>query len=75
MLVEKGIRVNAVLPGPIWPPFIVTGMEAEQVKTFGSQAPMGRPGQPAKLAGAYVYLASNDASYTTGALLPVLGGW
>ena len=74
MLVEKGIRVNAVLPGPIWTPFIVTGMEAEQVKTFGSQSPMGRPGQPAELAGAYVYLASDDASYTTGALLPVHGG-
>ncbi|MDX7951929.1 SDR family oxidoreductase [Lichenihabitans sp. Uapishka_5] len=74
MLVDKGIRVNAVLPGPIWTPFIVTGMEAEQVKTFGSQSPMGRPGQPAELAGAYVYLASDDASYTTGALLPVHGG-
>ena len=74
MLVEKGIRVNGVLPGPIWTPFIVTGMEAEQVKSFGSQSPMGRPGQPAELAGAYVYLASDDASYTTGALLPVHGG-
>jgi NAD(P)-dependent dehydrogenase (short-subunit alcohol dehydrogenase family) len=74
MLVEKGIRVNAVLPGPIWTPFIVTGMDGEQVKTFGSQSPMGRPGQPAELAGAYVYLASDDASYTTGALLPVHGG-
>ena len=74
MLVNKGIRVNAVLPGPIWTPFIVTGMEPDQVKNFGSQAPMGRPGQPAELAGAYVYLACDDASYTTGALLPVHGG-
>ncbi len=74
MLVEKGIRVNAVLPGPIWTPFIPAGMEPEQVKTFGSQSPMGRPGQPAELAAAYVYLASDDASYTTGALLPVHGG-
>ncbi len=74
MLVKQGIRVNAVLPGPIWTPFIPTGMEPEQVKTFGSQSPMGRPGQPAELAAAYVYLASDDASYTTGALLPVHGG-
>ena len=74
MLVEKGIRVNAVLPGPIWTPFIPTGMEPDQIKNFGSQSPMGRPGQPAELAAAYVYLASDDASYTTGALLPVHGG-
>jgi len=74
MLVEQGIRVNAVLPGPIWTPFIPTGMEPEQVKSFGSQSPMGRPGQPAELAAAYVYLASDDASFTTGALLPVHGG-
>ena len=74
MLVEKGIRVNAVLPGPIWTPFIPTGMDPEQVKNFGSQSPMGRPGQPAELAAAYVYLASDDASFTTGSLLPVHGG-
>ena len=74
MLVGQGIRVNAVLPGPIWTPFIPSGMDASQVKTFGSQSPMGRPGQPAELAAAYVYLASDDASYTTGALLPVHGG-
>ena len=74
MLVKQGIRVNAVLPGPIWTPFIPTGMELEQVKNFGSQSPMGRPGQPAELAAAYVYLASDDASFTTGALLPVHGG-
>ncbi|GBQ96236.1 SDR family oxidoreductase [Asaia lannensis] len=73
-LVEKGIRVNAVLPGPIWTPFIATGMPPEQHKDFGSQAPMGRPGQPAELAGAYVYLADPNNSYTTGALLPVHGG-
>ena len=74
MLVEQGVRVNAVLPGPIWTPFIPTGMEPEQVAQFGSQSPMGRPGQPAELASAYVYLASDDASFTTGALLPVHGG-
>ena len=74
MLVEKGIRVNAVLPGPIGTPFIPTGMKPEQVKNFGNQSPMGRPGQPAELAAAYVYLASDDASFTTGSLLPVHGG-
>ncbi|GBR51020.1 oxidoreductase [Neokomagataea thailandica NBRC 106555] len=73
-LVEKGIRVNSVLPGPIWTPFIATGMPAEQHESFGSQAPMGRPGQPAELAGAYVYLADPNNTYTTGALLPVHGG-
>ncbi|GAN52853.1 SDR family oxidoreductase [Tanticharoenia sakaeratensis] len=73
-LVEQGIRVNAVLPGPIWTPFIATGMPAEEHKKFGSQAPMGRPGQPAELAGAYVYLADPNNSYTSGALLPVDGG-
>ena len=74
MLIEKGIRVNAVLPGPIWTPFIVTGMEPESQKTFGSQAPIGRPGQPAELAPAYVSLASDESSYTTGTLYPVHGG-
>ena len=74
MLATKGIRVNAVLPGPIWTPFIVTGMKPESQKTFGSQAPIGRPGQPAELAPAYVQLASDESSYTTGALYPVHGG-
>ena len=74
MLVKQGIRVNAVLTGPIWTPFIPTGMEPDQVKTFGSQSPMGRPGQPAELASAYVYFASDDARFTTGALLPMRGG-
>ncbi len=74
MLVEQGIRVNAVLPGPIWTPFIPAGMDPAQVEQFGSQSPMGRPGQPAELAAAYVYLASDDASFTTGSLLPVHGG-
>ena len=74
MLVEKGIRVNAVLPGPVWTPFIVTGMESGSQKSFGSQSPMGRPGQPAELAPAYVHLASDESSFTTGALYPVHGG-
>ena len=74
MLVERGIRVNAVLPGPIWTPFIVTGMEPASQRSFGSQSPMGRPGQPAELAPVYVHLASDEASYTTGGLYPVHGG-
>ena len=74
MLAPDGIRVNAVLPGPIWTPFIVTGMEPDSQKTFGSQAPIGRPGQPAELAPAYVQLAADESSYTTGALYPVHGG-
>lgn len=74
LLAERGIRVNAVLPGPIWTPFIPAGMSAEEVETFGSQTPYGRPGQPAELASAYVMLASDRASYTSGALLTVSGG-
>ncbi len=73
-LAEKNIRVNAVLPGPIWTPFIPSGMEEEQVKTFGTNTPMGRPGQPAELAPSYVMLASDESSYTTGAMVVVAGG-
>ena len=73
-LAERNIRVNAVLPGPIWTPFIPAGMDEDQVKGFGGQTPMGRPGQPAELAPAYVTLASDESSYTTGALVVVAGG-
>lgn len=72
---EKGIRVNAVAPGPIWTPLIpATGFPADKVKEFGADTPLGRAGQPAELAGAYVYLASDEASYTSGAVVPVTGG-
>ncbi len=74
LLAEKGIRVNAVLPGPIWTPFIVTGMEPADQGHFGSNTPYGRPGQPAELAAAYVHLAANESSYTSGALVTVAGG-
>ena len=74
LLANKGIRVNAVLPGPIWTPFIPAGMPPEAVETFGSKTPFGRPGQPAELASAYVMLASDEASYTSGALLTIAGG-
>lgn len=71
----KGIRVNGVAPGPIWTPLIpATGWDAERLATFGQDTPLGRAGQPAELAGAYVYLASEDASYVSGAILPVTGG-
>ena len=72
---EKGIRVNGVAPGPIWTPLIpATGWDSERLATFGQDTPLGRAGQPAELAGAYVYLASDEASYTSGAILPVTGG-
>lgn len=74
LVAEKGIRVNAVAPGPIWTPLIPSTMPAEQVSSFGKNTPMGRPGQPVELAGAYVMLASDEASYITGALIPVTGG-
>ncbi|MBM2623530.1 SDR family oxidoreductase [Actinoplanes sp. LDG1-06] len=73
-LAEQGIRVNAVAPGPIWTPLIPTTMTPEKVKSFGSDTPLGRPGQPAELAGAYVYFASAESSYTTGEVLGVTGG-
>ncbi len=73
-LAERKIRVNAVLPGPIWTPFIPAGMDEDQVKSFGAETPFGRPGQPAELASAYVMLASDESSYTSGAAVVVAGG-
>lgn len=70
-----GIRVNAVAPGPIWTPLIpATGWDAERLAGFGQDTPLGRAGQPAELAGAYVFLASEAASFVSGAVLPVTGG-
>lgn len=74
MLADRGIRVNAVAPGPIWTPLIPSTMPAEKAASFGQQNPLGRPGQPAELAPAYVLLASDDGSYITGAVVPVTGG-
>jgi NAD(P)-dependent dehydrogenase (short-subunit alcohol dehydrogenase family) len=74
MLGESGIRVNAVAPGPIWTPLIPATMPPEKVEAFGEDTPLGRAGQPAELAPAYVLLASDDASYISGAVLPVTGG-
>ncbi|KHF41949.1 short-chain dehydrogenase [Halalkalibacter okhensis] len=73
-IVSKGIRVNAVAPGPIWTPLIPSSFPADQVATFGTNSPMGRPGQPAELAPSYVYLASDDSSYVTGQVMHVNGG-
>lgn len=73
-LVDKGIRVNAVAPGPIWTPLIVSSYSAEYVKTFGMETPMKRAGQPFELAPTYIYLASEDSSFVTGQILHVNGG-
>jgi NAD(P)-dependent dehydrogenase (short-subunit alcohol dehydrogenase family) len=73
-LAEKGIRVNAVAPGPIWTPLIPATMGEDQVESFGEQTPLGRAGQPAELAPAYVFLASQESSYVTGEVLGVTGG-
>ncbi|MCM3269909.1 SDR family oxidoreductase [Paenibacillus elgii] len=73
-LVEQGIRVNSVAPGPVWTPLTVSSFPAEQVKTFGTDTPMGRAAQPFELAPAYVYLASDDSRFVTGETLHVNGG-
>ncbi|APA88849.1 glucose 1-dehydrogenase [Paraburkholderia sprentiae WSM5005] len=74
LLAEKGIRANCVAPGPIWTPLIPSTMPPEKVEQFGKQVPMKRPGQPAELAAAYVMLASDEASYISGATIAVTGG-
>lgn len=73
-LVEKGIRVNAVAPGPIWTPLIPSTFGEDKVGSFGGNTPMKRPGQPSELAPAFVYLASSDSSYVTGQMIHVNGG-
>jgi NAD(P)-dependent dehydrogenase (short-subunit alcohol dehydrogenase family) len=74
LLAEKGIRVNCVAPGPIWTPLIPSTMPPEKVKEFGKQVPMQRPGQPKELAPVYVMLATDEASYVSGATVAVTGG-
>ena len=71
---DKGIRVNGVAPGPIWTPLIVASFESDEVAKFGQDNPMGRAGQPNEVAPAYLYLASDDASYVTGQVIHVNGG-
>lgn len=74
LLAEKGIRVNSVAPGPIWTPLIPSTMPPEQVENFGSQVPMKRAGQPKEVAPVFVMLASDEASYISGARIAVTGG-
>jgi NAD(P)-dependent dehydrogenase (short-subunit alcohol dehydrogenase family) len=73
-LAKKKIRVNGVAPGPIWTPLIPASFDAEKVAKFGQDVPLGRPGQPSEVAPAYVFLASEDASYMTGQILHPNGG-
>lgn len=73
-LIERGIRVNGVAPGPIWTPLIPSTFPADKVASFGGHVPMKRVGQPEEVAPSYVFLASDDASYMTGQILHVNGG-
>ncbi len=73
-LADKGLRVNAVAPGPIWTPLIPSTFDSDKVKTFGKDAPLGRPGQPCEVATSFVFLASEDSSYFTGQVLHPNGG-
>jgi NAD(P)-dependent dehydrogenase (short-subunit alcohol dehydrogenase family) len=73
-LVERGIRVNGVAPGPIWTPLIPSTFPEDKVKSFGAQVPMQRPGQPEEVAPSYVFLASDDSSYMSGQILHPNGG-
>ncbi|MFJ1447400.1 SDR family oxidoreductase [Bacillus halotolerans] len=73
-LVQQGIRVNAVVPGPIWTPLIPASFAAKDVEVFGSDVPMERPGQPVEVAPSYLYLASDDSTYVTGQTIHVNGG-
>jgi NAD(P)-dependent dehydrogenase (short-subunit alcohol dehydrogenase family) len=73
-LIDDGIRVNAVAPGPIWTPLIPATMPEEKVASFGKDVPMGRPGQPEEVAPCYLFLASDDASYMAGQVLHPNGG-
>jgi NAD(P)-dependent dehydrogenase (short-subunit alcohol dehydrogenase family) len=71
---ERGIRVNCVVPGPVWTPNIPATMPIEEVENFGHEVALKRPGQPEELAPAYVLLASSDGSFMTGSLVEVTGG-
>jgi NAD(P)-dependent dehydrogenase (short-subunit alcohol dehydrogenase family) len=74
MLAKRGIRVNVVAPGPVWTPLVAATTDPGKLSQFGANEPLGRPAQPAELAGAFVYLASPAATYVTGAVIPVTGG-
>ncbi len=74
LAIDRGVRVNAVAPGPIWTPLIPATMEIEAVRNFGKSSVFGRPGQPAEVAPIFVFLASDQASYVTGEIYGVTGG-
>jgi NAD(P)-dependent dehydrogenase (short-subunit alcohol dehydrogenase family) len=75
-LIERGIRVNAVAPGPVWTPFNPADKSAQRVSKFGSDTPMKRPAQPEEIAPAFVFLAAPScSSYITGEVLPIIGGY
>jgi NAD(P)-dependent dehydrogenase (short-subunit alcohol dehydrogenase family) len=73
-LAERGIRVNAVAPGPVWTPLVTMSFPAEKNAEFGADTPLGRPGQPAELAPVYVFLASEDSRYISGEVIGATGG-
>jgi NAD(P)-dependent dehydrogenase (short-subunit alcohol dehydrogenase family) len=73
-LMERGIRVNGVAPGPIWTPLIASSFAPKKVASFGSDVPMGRAGEPVEIAPSYLFLASDDSSYMTGQILHPNGG-
>jgi NAD(P)-dependent dehydrogenase (short-subunit alcohol dehydrogenase family) len=74
LAIERGVRVNAVAPGPVWTPLIPSTMPQDHVKKFGESTLIERPAQPAELAPAYVFLASNESSYVTGSVMDLTGG-
>jgi NAD(P)-dependent dehydrogenase (short-subunit alcohol dehydrogenase family) len=74
LLGERGIRANAVAPGPIWTPLIPATMPEDAVQQFGEDVPLARPGQPSEVAPVFVMLASDEASYISGAVIAVTGG-
>ncbi|HET6225353.1 MAG TPA: SDR family oxidoreductase [Bacteroidia bacterium] len=73
-LIDEKIRVNAVAPGPVWTPLIVSSLKPREIETFGSDSPMGRAGQPVEIAPCYLFLASDESSYITGQVLHANGG-
>lgn len=73
-LADKGIRVNAVAPGPVWTPLIPASFDEEKVEKFGKDTPLGRPAQPVEIAPSYVFLASREGSFFTGQVLHPNGG-
>lgn len=73
-VVERGVRANVVAAGPVWTPIVVQSFDEEEVKHFAESSPMRRPAQPAEMAPAFVFLASDEASYVTGEVLGLTGG-